>query len=158
MGAGKSTIGKKLASDLNIQFIDTDQSISQSVNMTITDIFTTKGEPFFRDLETECLKKLVDLTPKVVSTGGGIIERPVNRELLKESGQTVYLDVQWNEIKLRINDSIDRPLILNAKNWDETYALFQKRLPLYQQADICIQTDSMSPEMITTEIIDKLDV
>jgi len=157
MGAGKSTVGKLLASALDRKFIDTDQNISQSVNMTINDIFAVKGESFFRDLETEFLKKLVSSVSKVVSTGGGIIERVENRELLKESGRTVYLDVDWNEIKSRISDSPERPLILNSKNWDEIYDLFEKRLPLYRQADICIQAGGLSPEMITTEIIDKLN-
>jgi shikimate kinase len=126
MGAGKTTLGKRLAKELQLPFIDTDKKIS-SKHGSVTRIFETKGEEFFRDLETAELEASLQ-EPAVVATGGGAVLREQNRELMREH-HVVFLDTASEHVIGKINLE-KRPLLKsNPEKWDEIY---QARVEIYR--------------------------
>lgn len=158
MGTGKSAVGKELTELIGLPFIDTDELIVQTNGMSINDIFSTHGEPYFRDLETDLLKKIAESsTSAIVATGGGMIERQENREMIHRSGKSIFLDTEWDLIKERLCLSSDRPLARKENDWSLTHELFLKRAPYYEQADIIIKTEEKSAKSVAMEIIEQLD-
>lgn len=126
--SGKSTIGRELAKDLKISFIDTDKYIEEKYG-PIPVIFKEKGEAYFRDLETEALKELYELDNAVISCGGGIVERSINKEYM--NGIVVFLDASLNEIKSRLGEdsASSRPLMATNTIMD----LYHKRHTKYEE-------------------------
>lgn len=112
MGCGKSTVGRRLSEAFNQEFVDTDALIEQSQEMTISEIFKQKGENYFRNLETELLRKLLEKDGEyVISVGGGLPLREENRRLLQELGQVIYLKAVPDTIYNRIKGDVTRPLL-----------------------------------------------
>lgn len=112
MGCGKSTVGRKLAEALNYEFIDTDAWIEKWQGMTISEIFKFKGESYFRDLETEVLRKLLEENGDyIISVGGGLPLREENRKLMQKLGQVIYLKAAPETIYNRIKGDVTRPLL-----------------------------------------------
>ncbi len=126
--SGKSTIGRELAKDLKIEFIDTDKYIESKYG-PIPNIFKEKGESYFRDIETKTLKELYDLDNVVISCGGGIVERDVNKEYM--NGMVVFLDASINEIKSRLGEdsASSRPLMATNSIMD----LYHRRHTKYEE-------------------------
>lgn len=150
MGAGKTTVGKQLAQDLNYRFIDTDQTIEAIAKQPITDIFAERGETYFRDLETQVLGELSTYARSVISTGGGIITEQINWSYLRD-GLVVWLDVDLEILKKRLSHDQTRPLA------DKLESLLETRRSLYAQADIAIAINShISPGEISTKIIEAI--
>lgn len=152
MGSGKSTISKMLAAKLGVPVIDTDEMIKNRNNCSIESIFANRGEAAFRDMEYELLNELANTHPQnfVLATGGGIIENPKCREILKKMGNVFFLDVSFDEAWERIKNS-DRPL---AKDIDKCRALYEHRIPLYKEAaNLSIECQLYSPFEITKNII-----
>ncbi|OQY21185.1 MAG: hypothetical protein B6I37_09115 [Desulfobacteraceae bacterium 4572_35.2] len=152
MAVGKSTVGRQLADVLGYHFFDTDAEIELSSGLKISQIFEQQGEQAFRDLETKALARLKGHDRAVVSTGGGIVGSVDNWHIMKQSGTVVYLHADWSTIESRLVDTSHRPL---AKNGTDTqlHQLWQKRLPLYQQADVTIVTDQLNPQQVVDEIL-----
>lgn len=147
MGAGKTTVGKQLATDLNYRFIDTDSTIEQIAKKPIAEIFQTEGEACFRSLETQVLSQLSVYARSVISTGGGIIGQQINWSYLRD-GLIVWLDVDLKILKKRLAEDETRPLAAKLES------LLETRRSLYAQADITISIDSdISPEEISAQII-----
>lgn len=116
MGCGKSTVGRQLSDILKHGFVDTDALIEEEQGRTISEIFKVDGEQFFRDLETEALRKLLETEGKyVISVGGGLPLREENRMLLQKLGQVIYLKATPDTIYNRIKGDVTRPL-LQTKN------------------------------------------
>ena len=112
MGCGKSTVGKKLSEALSHSFVDTDVLIEEEQRRTISEIFQADGEPFFRDLETETLRKLLETEGEyVISVGGGLPLREENRKLLQKLGQVIYLKAASDTIYNRLKGDVTRPLL-----------------------------------------------
>ena len=111
MGSGKTTIGKKLAMDLNLSWVDTDLYIENTKHQSISSIFETQGESYFRDCETNALQQLIN-HPGVISTGGGIIVRQENRQLLTEHTLVIFLETEITTLIKRL-DINNRPLLQN---------------------------------------------
>ena len=112
MGAGKTKIGKLLASKLNTNFYDLDTEIEDKFKRKISDIFSIEGEQYFRELETETLKDISSNSDKsVISTGGGIVLKDENWAIMNKNGITVYMDVDIETLWSRIKDDPDRPLV-----------------------------------------------
>ncbi len=133
-GSGKSVIGKTLAKELEREFIDIDSEIEKAANKSIPEIFSIYGEEYFRNLETEVLKKSC-LGGKVIATGGGIIKRSVNRELLKQNGKVYYIKRPLNLLATK-----GRPL--STENGVEK--LFEERKNLYEAvADMQVENDEI---------------
>ena len=150
MGAGKTTIGKMLAKELGVPVYDTDQEVEKMTGKSISDIFDQEGEAFFRSLETKVLKKL-PTKECVITTGGGIILKEENCLWLAEHGNWIYLHCDPDEIAKRLVRDTTRPL-LNGEKKKNLHTLFNARLPLYQKAEITINTTGKSILTIIDEI------
>lgn len=162
MGVGKSTFGKKLANSLGCQFIDTDKYIEQKLNQSISAIFKEKGELFFRKLEEEVLREIIDLHEKaVISTGGGMGAVKANMKLMKNNGKVIYLELDEKSIFNRLNNAkANRPLIesLSEEELKELITIrLGERKGVYELANITLNAlniKSLKPEDLV-EIIQK---
>lgn len=155
MGAGKTTIGRRLARRLGYFFLDMDNFIVREENKEISEIFSEHGELFFRQMETNLLRRLISVENTIVSTGGGVVGTEGNFELLRKIGTTVYLKAPREDIIERLKRSQHRPLV--QENLEETvFSLMKKRAPLYEQADHIIETQGLTPHQIASQIIQAL--
>ncbi len=156
MGVGKSTVGKLLAELLGCMFIDLDEMIVQRENHSISKIFATDGEDYFRDCETSILKELNRSPMTVYATGGGLVVREENRLLMPALGRVVYLRSQWPVLKKRLQQGVDRPLVDSASGWDTVKDLCAQRQTFYEDADIIVDTDLLTPLQIAQKIVSEL--
>ena len=153
MGSGKTTVGKKLADKLNMEFIDTDELIVQKALKSINQIFAEDGEIFFRNLESDVIKEISDQKNLVISTGGGSVIREENINNLKKNGILFYLYAPANELLKRIKNDTERPLIKTENPLETLKNLLEKREKYYNTADFKINTCEKSFEEIADEII-----
>ncbi len=138
MACGKSTVGRILSKRLHRPFIDTDSAIEQEVGCTISHLFETKGEAYFRDLETKKAKSLSGRKNLVVATGGGMILAPENREYLRENATVIFLKRPIDAI-LESLDNSNRPLAQDGR--EAFIARYESRLPLYlETAHVVVDT------------------
>lgn len=159
MGSGKSTIGKKLAEELNIPFKDLDLSIEESEGMTIPEIFDQKKEKGFRSIERKNLVKLAGNMEGVLALGGGSLQNQQIVDHLKLYGWLVFIDTSREEIVKRLSDPTGRPMLESSQKIAERISkLFDERIQFYEQAHFSVQTDEKSIKEITTEIIKKLNI
>jgi len=157
MGSGKTTVGKLLAKKLNKTFIDTDECIENEEKISINEIFSRFGESCFRNLETDIIKKVCLADNQIVSTGGGIVEKPKNLEILKKNGIIFYLYASVEELYQRIKNEKNRPLLNNdAPKW-ALEKLLNKREIFYELCDVKIDTTGKNADQIADEIINKLE-
>ena len=157
MGSGKTTIGSALAQQLNCDCIDTDHLIEEKYQMKIREIFAEYGEKRFREMETEILHELND-DGVVVTTGGGMAGREVNRQVMKEKGQVIWLNCRFEELVKRIADDAARPLVIQ-KGLDGLKSLYEERLPLYEgAADHTIDTSGLTVEETVKRILSCLKI
>ena len=158
MASGKSTLGKKLAQTLSIDFVDTDREIEKKAGAEISWIFEVEGEKSFRERERKILKKSINKDDVVISTGGGIVTVKENRALMTTNGKVVYLKTPL-EIQLkRTEKDKKRPLLAKGNKKEILEALKKERDPKYEEiADITIdQNGQKNRKTIINEIIDKL--
>lgn len=156
MGAGKSTIGKLLASILNFPFSDSDRVIEEKTGADIPWIFDVEGEAGFRQRETSVLGELLQADAMVVATGGGIVMKDENRSLLKGDGVVVYLTASVDQLVERTYKDKKRPLLQVDDPEAKIRELIALRDPLYREvADIIVQTDRRSPRVVAQEIADR---
>jgi shikimate kinase len=155
MGAGKTTIGKKLASALKYEFIDTDEWIEKEQGRKISDIFAEDGEAAFRDMETDLLKRLQNRTEKfVLSIGGGMPVREENRALLRNLGAVIYLKTSKEEIIRRVSGSRNRPLLQGGDLEKKVTNLMCAREQIYMEtAHVEVITDGKNPKKVVEEIL-----
>ncbi|MEC8043739.1 MAG: shikimate kinase [Verrucomicrobiota bacterium] len=153
MGTGKSSVGKLLARDLLIDFIDTDNEIESKTGMSIEKIFEERGESYFRMLEKELVQKIL-LRNKVavVSSGGGLCIQPGMMKLLKKQGWVVCLWASPECIFARIQHDSTRPLLRVPNPLAEIKEIIQSRKNTYRDADYIIETDNQSPNEISSQI------
>jgi len=133
-GSGKSTVGRQLARRLSVPFIDSDQVIEQRLGCSIRVFFDREGEDRFRDLEAEVIDELTRGTEGVLSTGGGSVLRPLNREHLHQRTRVVYLRSHPDELFRRLRHDRTRPLLQVADPLQRLRDLFTARDPLYREA------------------------
>lgn len=143
MGSGKTTFGKWIAREHGMSFLDTDEYIEKQQNKRIKDIFRDSGEEAFRDMETAAVKKLTDSVENtVISVGGGLPVRDVNRKLLKELGCVVYLETSVEELMKRLKKDSSRPLLAGGDLRERIESLMVAREDLYKEAaDMIVVTD-----------------
>lgn len=156
MGSGKTSVGKKLAEKMGYAFYDTDTIIEQNQEDTIRHIFELYGEEYFRELETKLIQGFSTTMKEVVlSTGGGIPLRQLNRELLSDLGYVVYLRASTQSTVNRLMKDETRPL-LQGENLEEKVDRLQKeRAPFYTQtANETIDTDNLTPEDLADKILE----
>lgn len=150
--SGKSTLGKKLARLLDYRFVDMDKLIEKDQGMIIHDIFSQKGEPYFREVESRILKATIENRRVVIATGGGAPCFFDNMDFIKKSGISIFLDVHPIELAKRIqhHGKDDRPLLSNAVSLEkELEQKYQQRLPFYSRADFTISGDSDVSQLMT---------
>ena len=156
MGCGKTSVGKKIAQSYKLGFMDTDLLIEENNKMSIKDIFSEKGEVYFRELETYTIKSLLNkIDNTVISVGGGLPIKAGNGDILRSLGIVIYLDASFDTIKRRLKNDRARPLFANTENKKEE--LFNYRKPIYEAcAHITIQVDNKNIDEITEEVIDNI--
>lgn len=154
MGCGKSTVGKRLSYRMKMPYVDTDKLIEAKQGVTITEIFATKGEAAFRDMETECVKSLFEYKQDyVIAVGGGLPMREVNRELLGELGTVVYLRAKPETIYERLKGDTTRPLLQGEDPQGKICSMIDVRGPVYESAaNVCIDVDGKTFDDILKEI------
>lgn len=157
MGSGKSTISSYLNKNFNMEVVEMDEILAKRENMTISEIFKTKGEEYFREKETSLLKEISLKENVVVSCGGGVATRDVNILEMRKSGVVVLLSAKPETILKRVESSNDRPLLEGNKNVEFISDLLEKRREMYlKAADIIVKTDNKSAEEISNEILKKV--
>ena len=157
MGAGKSTISDYLKNALAMDVVEMDQCIVERQGMSISDIFETYGEEYFRELETNLLIEMQSQSNVVVSCGGGVPMRERNVVEMKKNGRVVLLTAKPETLLERVKDNHDRPLLENNKTVPFIADLMEKRRAKYEAAaDIVIQTDGKSELEICEELIHRL--
>jgi len=145
MGSGKSSVGRKLAKDLGMDYIDSDELIEKTEKMKINDIFAKKGEAYFRGLETGVIKTLEDYDNFVISTGGGMVLRQENVKMLKNIGPIVLLWADAEVVYGRIKNQTHRPLLQVPDPKAEIGKILDIRKPIYNQvADFKVDTAQLS--------------
>ncbi len=153
MGAGKSTIGRQLASKLDYQFLDTDHIIEHRTGADIPWIFDVEGEKGFRDRETNVLAEIISTDRAVIATGGGIVLREENRRLLRQSGLVIYLTAGVDQLINRTYKDKKRPLLQVEDPQSKIRELLALRDPIYRQvADQVIVSDSDSAKSVVQKI------
>ncbi len=156
MGAGKTTIGKLLAKQLNREFVDCDWYIAEQTGADIPWIFEKEGEAGFRERETKALMELTQLPKIVMATGGGAVGLPQNRELLKQ-GLVIYLNASVDVQLARTKKDKNRPLLQQDDPKAVLERLYEVRHPLYLEvADIVVPTGKLYPRQMANEILTKL--
>jgi shikimate kinase len=147
MGAGKSSVGRRLAGRLGIPFVDADAEIESAAGMTIREIFEKHGEPYFRAGEARVIARLLDSGPQVLATGGGAVMDPRTRELIREKAISVWLKADVDVLVKRTKRRSDRPLAEKIKD------LMPLREPFYAKSDIVVQSRDEPHDTIVDEII-----
>jgi shikimate kinase len=157
MGAGKSTIGRRLSARLRLPFLDADAEIEMAhAGMTIAEIFATHGEPYFRDGEARVIARLLDGGPAVLATGGGAFMREETRNRIGDKAVSIWLKADADIIMRRVKRRSDRPLLQTADPAATVGRLIEEREPVYRHADITIWSRDVPHEKIVDECVDAL--
>jgi shikimate kinase len=157
MGAGKSTIGRRLSARLHLPFLDADNEIELAhAGMTIPEIFAAYGEPYFRDGEARVIARLLDGGPAVLATGGGAFMREETRNRIRDKAVSIWLKADADVIMRRVKRRADRPLLQTPDPAATVGRLIEEREPIYQHADLTIASRDVPHEKIVDECIDAL--
>jgi shikimate kinase len=140
MGTGKTSVGRRLASQLRMRYVDTDDIIERDSGRRISNIFSEDGEPAFRDLESEAVRKASKLYNYVISTGGGAVLRESNMEALKGSGIIFCLTATPEEIYRRVRHQTHRPLLQTPDALGKIQSMLAERQPHYAEVDYTVRT------------------
>jgi len=154
---GKSVVGKALEQRTGLPRFDTDEIISSKSKMPIREIFSTHGEEHFRNLETETLRSMSLEEPAIIVTGGGIVLRAENMDLLRQLGTVVWLDADEATLRTRIRGLSDRPLLQTANPRAALSELLAAREPLYRRAaDLRVDVSQRNPQQIAELILENI--
>ena len=157
MGTGKSLVGKALEQKTGLPRLDTDEITSSKLKMPIKEIFSTHGEEHFRNLETETLRSISLEKPAIIVTGGGIVLRAENVDLLRQLGTVVWLDADQKTLRMRIRRLSDRPLLQTANPGATLSELLAARETLYRRAaDLRVDVSEKSPQEIAELILENI--
>jgi shikimate kinase len=156
MGAGKSSIGRRVALRLGIPFVDADAEIEKAAGMTIPDIFAMHGEPDFRAGEARVIARLLESGPQVLATGGGAFMNADTRAVIGAKGVSVWLKAEFDVLMRRIKRRHDRPLLKTDDPGATLRALMDERYPVYALADVTVQSREVPHEKIVDEIVSGL--
>ncbi|GKT11549.1 MAG: shikimate kinase [Thiomicrorhabdus sp.] len=158
MGAGKSTVGRLIAEKLHYQFVDSDHEIEAKTGATIPMIFDIEGEAGFREREEHMVDELTQRAEVVLATGGGVVEREVNRQHLRSRGFVVYLKSPVESLIQRTKHDRNRPLLQTDDPAKVLTELMEKREPWYiEMADLVIETQQVPVHKVVKQVIDCLE-
>jgi shikimate kinase len=153
MGAGKSSVGRRLAARLGIPFVDADSEIEQAAQMSIPEIFAKYGEAAFRSAEARVILRLLDGGPQVLATGGGAFMNADTRAAIGAKGVSIWLKADLDVLIRRVKRRSDRPLLHTEDPAETLRRLLAERSPTYQQADLTIHSREVPHEKIVDEIL-----
>jgi shikimate kinase len=156
MGAGKTSVGRRLAQHFDCPFIDSDDEIVKAAGCSIADIFERFGEQEFRDGERRVILRLLEGEPQVIATGGGAFMDPIIREKIKELGTSVWLRADLDILVDRTSHRKHRPLLLTGNPRETLQKLMDERYPVYAEADIIVDTGPESSDYTANEVVDAL--
>ena len=157
MGTGKTSVSRVLKEMTKLPEIDMDKYIVEKENKSISDIFDQFGEDYFRKIETECLKEILENKGVIVSCGGGVVVKDENVAYMKNKGIIVLLTAKPETVYNRVKDCKDRPILNNNMNVEFIESLMEKRKDRYLSvADIIIETDNKTVKEIASEILKKI--
>lgn len=153
MGAGKTTIGRRLAHALSLEFVDSDHEIVEAAGCSIADIFAIYGEEIFRDVEKRVLLRLITGEPRVIATGGGAFMNPEIREAILENSWSVWLKADLPVLIERVSRRDTRPLLKAGDKGEILGKLMDERYPTYAQANIVIDSNEGAHEMVVQRVV-----
>lgn len=156
MGAGKSAIGRRVAAQLNLPFLDADNEIEAAAGKTIVDIFAEHGEAYFRDGEEKVIERLLNTGPSVLATGGGAFMSARTRDNISKTGLSLWLKADIDLLMERVSRRDHRPLLQADDPRGVLLDLMEKRDPFYALADLTIESRDVPHEDIVNEIIHEL--
>jgi len=157
MGAGKSTIGRRLAETLNAPFTDADNEIAIAAGCSISDIFAIYGEPIFRDLEQRVMLRLLTGPPVVIATGGGAFMNPAIRQAVHEKAVSVWLKADLEVLLERVSRKNTRPLLETGDKRAILMRLMEERHPVYGEAEIVVDSGHGKHENVVSGILQALE-
>lgn len=157
MGAGKSTVGRRLAERLGRSFYDSDNEIEKAAGLSVADIFSLHGEEEFRRGEHQVLKRLLDETPHILATGGGAYLNQETRKLMREKAVTIWLNADLETLWKRVSRRNHRPLLRRPDAKEVLSNLFDERRPIYELADLTVHSVDGPHSKTVTAIIKALE-
>lgn len=156
MGAGKSTVGRRLAQKLGLTFLDADHEIEAAAGMTIPDIFAIFGEAYFRDGERRVIARLLQEGPIVLATGGGAFMSEETRENIAAAGVSIWLRADLDVLMRRVRKRSNRPLLQNPDPEGTMRKLMDLRYPVYANADLTVESHEVPHDRVVAEIMTAL--
>ena len=153
MGAGKTTLGKRLAKQLNLEFFDSDLEIEDFAGCTIKTIFERQGEQAFRNIEQKVLAQLLSGSNRVIATGGGAFINPDTRLLIKEKTISIWLKTSLNLAMSRVEGRDKRPLLNNVDIRKKLDQIINQRNPIYAEADITIDSEDIPHDQMISRLL-----
>jgi len=156
MATGKTSVGRRLAAMVSYSFMDMDATIEAEAGISIPQIFSSRGEPAFRALESRLVERVAAQTRCVVATGGGTIVDPQNLDILRRCGVLIALTADIPTILLRVGAGDDRPMLKDGDRIERIRTLLERRAHAYAQADITVDTSSLSIDEVAQRIMDLL--
>ena len=153
MGAGKTTIGRRLAARLQLPFLDADHEIEQAAGKSIPEIFADHGEMQFREGERRVIARLLAGGPQVLATGGGAFMDAATREAVARQGVSVWLRAEFDVLLRRVRRRPNRPLLQTADPEATLHALMDRRYPVYAQADVTVLSRDAAHEAIVDDVV-----
>ena len=154
MGAGKTTVGRRLASRLNRHFLDSDEEIEKAAQMTIPEIFAQRGEPEFRAGETRVIARVLKDRDIVLATGGGAFVNAETRAQVRQGAISVWLKADSNILFERVSRRSNRPLLKTANPRATLEKLIEERYPIYAEADITVFSRDVPQEVVASDVIE----
>jgi len=153
MGAGKTAVGRALAARLGVEFLDSDAEIEAAANMSVPEIFTRYGEPFFREKEAQVITRLLASAPCILSTGGGAFLAESNRSAITEQGVSMWLDADVDLLWSRVRHKTTRPLLHTDNPRATLEDIFATRVPIYSLADLTVRSE---PGLSIEDMVDRV--
>jgi shikimate kinase len=153
MGAGKTTVGRRLADRLGLGFVDADHEIECAAGMTVPEIFAGHGEAYFRDGERKVIARLLDGGQQVLATGGGAYINAETQAKIKERAVSVWLKADLPLLMKRVNRRSDRPLLSNGDARQTMERLMEQRYPVYASADLTVESRDVAHTAIVGDVL-----
>jgi shikimate kinase len=156
MGAGKTAVGRRLANRLDLPFIDADTEIEVAAGASVSEIFAEHGESYFRQGERKVIARLLEGGPQVLATGGGAYMNAETRANIQARGLSVWLKAELKVLLKRVGRRDSRPLLAAGKPEKVMKKLMEERYPIYEEADVTVESRDVPHEMIVGAVIDAL--